>query len=106
MKFRKICLGIGILISISSNAYAERYWPSVTLTNWKVYLNNGVAYITSSQFPGHCSHNRGQINMNGTEFNKAMYAYALSAKARSKNLRYVIDRTQTVCIITGLEEVD
>mgnify|MGYP001217723193 FL=1 len=44
--------------------------------------------------------------MNGTEFNKAMYAYALSAKARNKKLRYVIDRAHTNCVISGLQEVD
>lgn len=43
--------------------------------------------------------------MNGTEFNKAMYAYALSAKARDKKLRYVIDRTHSTFIISGLQEV-
>lgn len=44
--------------------------------------------------------------MDGTEFNKAQYAYAMSAKARQKDLKYVVDDTQTTCIITGLEEVN
>ncbi|WP_165728390.1 hypothetical protein [Pseudoalteromonas sp. 31A1] len=88
----------------SSLANAERYWPA-ELINWNLNLNNGVAYITSKQFPKHCTYSRAQINMNGTEFNKAMYAYALSAKARDKKLRYVIDRTHSTCIISGLQEV-
>ncbi|QDO85856.1 hypothetical protein FM037_24595 [Shewanella psychropiezotolerans] len=85
---------------------AKRYWPSQTLTNWTLSLNNGVAYISSSQFADHCNYSRGQINMSGTEFNRALYAYALSAKAKGKSLRYVIDNTQTTCIITGLQEVN
>ncbi|ACA85774.1 hypothetical protein [Shewanella woodyi] len=85
---------------------AKRYWPSTTLTDWSLYLNNGVAYISSPQFPEHCLHSRGQINMSGTEFDKAQYAYALSAKARGKSLRYVIDNTHTTCVITGLLEVN
>ncbi|WP_064791909.1 hypothetical protein [Shewanella woodyi] len=90
----------------ANSADASRYWPSTTLTDWSLYLNNGVAYISSPQFPEHCLHSRGQINMSGTEFDKAQYAYALSAKARGKSLRYVIDNTHTTCVITGLLEVN
>ena len=85
---------------------ANRYWPSQILTNWSLSLNNGVAYISSSQFADHCNYNRGQINMSGTEFNRALYAYALSAKAKGKSLKYVIDNTHETCIITGLQEVN
>ena len=44
--------------------------------------------------------------MDGTEFNKAQYAYAMSAKARGKRLAYVVDSDQTTCIITGLIEAE
>ncbi|MCW8825584.1 MAG: hypothetical protein OQK78_04075 [Gammaproteobacteria bacterium] len=88
-----------------STASAVTYWPP-TLTDWSLSLNNGVAYITSSQFASHCSHNRGQIKMDGTEFNKAQYAYAMSAKARGKKMAYVVDDVQTTCVIYGLQEVD
>ena len=44
--------------------------------------------------------------MSGTDFDKALYAYALSAKARGKKLSYVVDSEQTVCVISGLEEVE
>ncbi len=71
-----------------------------------MYLNNGVAYISSPQFAEHCSYSRGQINMDGTEFNKAQYAYALSAKAKDKKLKYVVDSEHTTCVISGLREVD
>ncbi len=99
-------LAVLLLLTLPLTTEAKRYWPSQTLTSWSLFLNNGVAYISSPQFPDHCSYSRGQINMSGTEFDKAQYAYALSAKAKGKNLRYVIDDTHTTCIITGLQEVN
>lgn len=43
--------------------------------------------------------------MDSTEFNKALYAYAMSEKAKDKKLKYVDDET-TTCVISGLREVD
>lgn len=99
----KILLLLTLLVAQTSAA--TRYWPG-TLNNWKVYLNNGVAYITSSEIADHCTYDRAQINMSGTEFDKALYAYALAAQAKGKKLDYVVDDTQTVCVISGLSEVD
>lgn len=106
MQIRKIAFLISLFI-FSTTASATRYWPSTALTDWELYLNNGVAYILSTQFADHCSHNRGQINIDSNqEFDKALYAYALSAKARGKNLKYVVDSTQTTCVISALREQD
>ncbi|MBU1390178.1 MAG: hypothetical protein KJ856_07780 [Gammaproteobacteria bacterium] len=107
MNYRLICflfLIVTLCLSLS-NAEANRYWPPKTLIEWSLSLNNGVAYISSPQFAEHCLYGRGQINMDGTEFNKSMYAYAMSAKARGLKLRYVVDDTHSTCIITGLQEV-
>lgn len=98
--------GIALCLLASPAVLAGRYWPSVALTEWSLSLNNGVAYIYSPQMASHCSYSRAQINMSGTEFDKALYAYALSAKARGKALSYVVDSEQTVCIISGLSEKD
>lgn len=92
-------------LAVSFFVSATRYWPAV-LTEWRLSLNNEVAYISSPQFAQHCSYLRGQINMSGTDFDKALCAYALSAKARGKKLSYVVDSEQTVCVISGLEEVE
>ena len=94
------------LLVFADVALANRYWPAQSLTDWTLELNNGVAYITSPQFANHCTYTRGQINMDGTEYNKALYAYAMSAKARGKKIRYVVDDQATTCVITGLKEVD
>jgi hypothetical protein len=99
-----IILVLGILM-LCSEANAGRYWPP-TLTTWSLSLNNGVAYISSPDFASHCSYSRGQINMDGTEFNKAQFSYAMAAKAKGKKMAYVVDDTQTACIVTGLKEVD
>ncbi|MDP5211300.1 hypothetical protein [Microbulbifer sp. 2205BS26-8] len=102
-------LGLAIIATamsaFSSTASATRVWGTI-LTDWTLELNNGAAYITSPQFASNCSFSRGQIDMDGTEFNKAQYAYALSAKARGKRLAYVIDDEETTCVITALRETD
>tara|TARA_R110001583_G_scaffold103368_1_gene250571 strand:+ start:1124 stop:1441 length:318 start_codon:yes stop_codon:yes gene_type:complete len=105
MKFKQIMF-LAVLLNLTINANAGRYWPETTLTSWELYLNNGVAYISSSQFADHCSDDRGQIDIDSTEFSKSLYAYAMSAKARGKNLKYVVDSTQTTCIISALREQD
>jgi hypothetical protein len=102
MDIHRLAAGIVLTLGICNTAIAERYWPEQPLTDWQLALDNGVAYISSPQFAGHCSYDRGQINMDGTEFNSALYAYALSASAMGKDLLYVVDRNQTTCVITGL----
>lgn len=97
--------GAAILLAfVSSPAAAERYWPE-RLSEWSVHLNNGVVYIASPQMAAHCAYNRGQIDVNQSAYNRALYAYVLSAKARGKMLRYVVDRNATECVIDALEEV-
>ncbi|MFA0132071.1 hypothetical protein AB4440_07170 [Vibrio splendidus] len=105
MKYNLFIILIYFSLS-SSPLHAKRYWPVTILSDWTLTLNNGVAYISSPQFADHCSYRRGQINMGGTEFDKAQYSYALSAKARGKKLEYVVDDTDIDCIISGLSEFD
>ena len=95
----------GLLLG-SPLCFAERYWPATPLSDWSLSLNNGVAYITSPQIATHCTYSRAQINMSGTEFDKALYAYALSAKAKGKKVTYVVDNNHTTCVISGLSEID
>lgn len=96
---------IGAIAAMTSlSASATRYWPTAALTEWDMYLNNGVVYITSPQFAGHCAYSRGQIDVNPNPYDRALYAYALSAKARGKALRYVIDDGATTCVIDALQE--
>ncbi|PAJ71642.1 hypothetical protein CJF42_25620 [Pseudoalteromonas sp. NBT06-2] len=105
---KKLLVACLMIICSVSTANAARGWGSTPLTNWELYLNNGVAYILSLELPEHCSYDRAQINMSATEFDKAQYAYVMSAKARNKKIRYVVDMdpSVTLCVITGLREVD
>jgi hypothetical protein len=94
-----------LAIAVSTPALAGRYWPTTPLTDWEIYLNNGTVYISSPQMASHCTNTRGQINVGDTAYNRALYAYALSAKARGKGLKYVVDDTTTVCVIDALQEI-
>ena len=94
-----------LVVFVSQSGFAGRYWPE-KLNDWHIYLNNGVAYIRSPDMAEHCTYDRAQINMTGTEFDKALYAYALSAFAKGKKLEYVVDSDQTICVISGLREAD
>jgi len=92
-----------MLAAVSAPASAARYWPA-PLTEWSISLNNGLVYISSPQFAAHCSYSRGEIRVNDSVFNRSLYAYAMSAKARGKGLRYVVDDATTLCVIDGLDE--
>lgn len=74
------------------------------MTDWQIYLNNGVVYVQSPQFASHCSYSRGEFDVNLGSYNRALLAYALSAKARGKALRYVVDDAATLCVIDALLE--
>ncbi|MBU1668719.1 hypothetical protein KKC13_09895 [bacterium] len=89
-----------ILISLIFGGYAiaGNYWVN-TISDWKIQLDNGVAYIVADETPTHCSYHRAQINMDGTEYNRALYA-----KAKGKKITYVTNDKESICIITGLEE--
>ena len=101
-KFSMMLL-VALVFAVPSASFATRYWTGV-LTTWDLALNNGVAYVSSPQMPLHCTYSRAQIEMSGTNFDKAQYAYALAAKAKNKQLTVVVDDTQTVCVISGMAE--
>lgn len=92
------------LLMFCSAATAERYWPA-GLTEWSMYLNNGVVYISSPQFATHCTYSRGEFNVNDSAYTRALYAYALSAQARGKALAYVVDSNASICVIDALREI-
>ena len=106
MKNKLFIVGVIFTVLFAAGANAKRDWATQKLTNWDLYLNNGVAYISSPQFAAHCSYKRGHINISGAEYDKALYSYALSAKARGKKLSYVVDSTHTDCVISALLEHD
>ena len=72
------------------------------LTSWALSLNSGVAYITSTQLPANCSPARAEIKMSGSEYDKALFAYALDARGLNRTIRVVVDDTQTRCVVMGI----
>jgi len=105
IRWNRIALATcGLLALAAGPASAGRYWPTTPLTDWEISLNNGTVYITSPQMASHCTYTRGQINVGDSAYNRALYAYALSAKARGKGLKYVVDDAATVCVIDALQE--
>jgi hypothetical protein len=94
-----------VMAAASSSVSAARYWPPVALSDWTISLNNGLVYISSPQIASQCIYGRGEIRVSDSAYNRALYAYALSAQARGKSLRYVVDDTATLCVIDALEEI-
>ncbi len=102
---KSIALGATLLCS-SSAAFAGLYWPS-TITDWKFYMANGVAYIESPQIPEHCANNRMHIPLDGTSLNEAIYGYALAAWSMgNQKLDYTINSEQTECVVYALKASD
>lgn len=82
---------IVVIAFISFNAVSERFWTS-ELTNWKYFLNNGVGYVQSSEFPTECAYDRAQINFSSTsEYMKNIAAYILAASKTGESIRVVLD---------------
>lgn len=92
-----------IIICGSPLAFSKAYWAGV-LNDWSLYLDNNVVYVQSDSMASHCSYNRAQIDVAQGDYQRALYSYALSAKARGKKLSYVVDSDASTCVIFGLSE--
>ncbi len=79
-----------MLVAASTSSFAGRFWTG-DLGDWKLSLNNGVAYINSTAFPAECKYNRAQINFDGTEYTKALWSYVLAASKAGNNIEVVLD---------------
>ena len=91
-----------LLVPLSVNA--APYWTS-QLTDWKVYLGNGVVYVSASNMPSHCSYSRAQIDTSSQVYSptyqRDLYAYLMAAYAAGKTMKIVVDDQETVCKIYG-----
>lgn len=103
----KTLLTLSLCLTMFSS-HAGRFWTSY-LDNWHLYLNNGVAYVSSSSFPEQCKHGRAQINFSDSEYVKAMWSYTLAASKTGEKLRVVLDFDQNAaadsidCIIFSVD---
>ena len=73
------------------------------LTGWNFVLNDGVAYITSQQLPENCVPARAEIKMSGSEYDKAIYSFALAAHTAGNDIQVVVDDTLAQCVVMGIQ---
>jgi hypothetical protein len=75
---------------LSTSVFATRFWTN-DLTDWQVYLNNGVVYVSSPAFPDQCTYDRAQIKLSSDEYVKALWTYILAASKTNEKLSVVLD---------------
>jgi hypothetical protein len=84
---------------------AARQWTGV-LTNWRVYLDNGVAYVVSPTLSG-CVNSRAQMATStvvySATYERDLYSFVLSAFTSGKPLNIVVDTTETPCVVYGAD---
>lgn len=91
---------VALLTLISSTSFASRFWTG-DLEGWTFYLNNGVAYVSSSSFPAECTYDRAQINFPSEpydafdEYMKGIFAYILAASKTGDKLKVVLDHDRS-----------
>jgi hypothetical protein len=92
------------LVMVASVANAGAYWTAL-LSNWNLYLDNGVAYVDASNMPAHCSNSRAQIETSSqiysASYQRDIYAYVLAAHAAGKTLRIVVNDQESLCKVYG-----
>lgn len=97
-----LAIGMGIA---SQSALAARQWSGV-LSTWRVYLDNGVAYVISPTL-GSCANSRAQIATStvvySASYERDIYAFVLSAFAAGKPLNIVVDTTENPCVVYGAD---
>ena len=95
-----VLLAVGALTGVPQARAVPIF--SDPLTSWGLSLNSGVAYITSTQLPANCSPARAEIKMSGSEYDKALFAYALDARGLNRTIRVVVDNTESRCVVMGI----
>ncbi|MCP4489835.1 MAG: hypothetical protein GY820_21330 [Gammaproteobacteria bacterium] len=86
---------LNILLLVSSNAFAGKYWIDVE-GNWDVYFDNGKTYLRSPLLDSKCNYSRAYLSKTYGDdvYRNRLYAYVLAASASNKNIKIVLDDTQ------------
>lgn len=96
------------LVAVSltaSPAMAARNWTK-SLTDWTLYLDNGVAYVAAVNMPANCAHARAEIRTSAVlggspTYARDVYAFILASSGAERPLRVVIDDAESTCLIYG-----
>ena len=102
MKLAKFSAVALCTMVLNQSVHADAVFSDV-LSSWTLTLNNGVAYVTSPQLPANCFPLRARINMSGSEYDKALFAFVLDANSRGVAIRVVVDDSQSDCVVMGVQ---
>ncbi len=81
-------------IFLSTSVCAQRFWTN-TLTDWRLSLNNGEAYVHSSAFPPECKYNRARLIFDGKDYTNALWSYLLVASKTGESIQVVLDHERS-----------
>jgi hypothetical protein len=86
-------------------ALAARNWTK-PLTDWQLYLDNGVVYVTAANMPANCSYSRAEIRTSAVQsgsptYARDLYAFVLASRSAERPLRVAIDDAESTCLIYG-----
>jgi hypothetical protein len=103
----KIWLGSLCFMLLPLSASAAAYWTG-GLTDWNVYLDNGVVYIGAANMPAHCAFARAQIDTSTqvytATYQRDLYAYVMAAYTAGKPLKIVLNDQETTCKVYGAND--
>ena len=106
MKKTSGLLFVALTIAAPS-ANATAYWTPM-LSDWKLYLDNGVAYVGATNMPSHCSNSRAQIETSSqiysATYQRDIYAYVMAAYTAGKQLRIVVNDQESLCKVYGVND--
>ena len=99
--------GFLLFVSVSLVASAGTYW-SPALSDWRLYLDNGVVYIAASNMPAHCQYARAQIDTStqvySPTYQRDIYAYVMAAHVAGKPLSIVLNDQESTCKVYGAND--
>jgi hypothetical protein len=95
---------IGCSAMMSAPGVANKLW-SASLTNWRFYMDNGVAYVQAANMPANCQYQRAYIDTSATVYTptnqRDLYAFVLAQSLAGNTLSIVVDDSETNCRVYG-----
>ncbi len=87
-------------------AFATKNWTA-SLVNWRLTMDNGVAYVNAINMPANCLNQRAYIDTSATIYTQTnqrdLYAFVLAQSLAGNTLAIVVDDTETNCRLYGAQ---
>ncbi|MFK8016113.1 MAG: hypothetical protein AB8G17_11825 [Gammaproteobacteria bacterium] len=100
MKKTKTLIATIVFLGISASVSAAQIW-SQTL-ELRLVMREGAAWVSSPQLPANCSPLRAEIAMTGTEYDRALFDYALAMLEQNRRIQVLVDDAVSECVVLGL----